>query len=337
MESKQEHIELVLKYFTGEINPDELGMLSSLLKSDNDLQAEFKEQNKIWNSIEKLSLQNDINTKAEWKKFQTKISKNITEIISFENRVEKNNSFKILKIAASFALIAVAGFIIYYFINKSDYKQIQLVSNTKIIERKLPDGTIVSLNANSNIEYPEHFAENKRTVKLLGQAFFNVTPDKSKPFIIDAGNVFVEVVGTSFFIKTNAGEKTLVVVSTGKVAVYKKDNTNDKIYVDPGEKAEFLNTQSDIIKSPNDDVNFIAWKTHKLVFNDKPLGEIVAQLNVVYQTDIRIVGLAISDCRITATFDNQSLDAVLKVLEATVDVKITGSGNKFVITGEGCR
>lgn len=337
MESKQEHIELIIKYFTGEIAPDELSMLSALLKSDVVLQNEFDEQNKIWNSVEKFAINNVININTEWEKLQLQISKQETKVISIGSRVEKKNTFGAFKIAATIALIAVTSFVIYYFTNKEDSNKIQLASTTIVLESKLPDGTVVSLNANSQIEYPEHFAENKRAVKLTGQAFFNVIHDKSRPFIIDAGNVFVEVVGTSFFVNTNAEGKTLVVVSTGKVTVYKKDNVNEKVYLEPGEKAEFIKTHGNITKSPNNDANFIAWKTHKFVFNDEPLGEIVTQLNSVYQANIRIEGNAISDCRITAAFDNQSLDAVLKVLEATVNLKITRSGNKFVITGSECR
>ena len=88
----------------------------------------------------------------------------------------------------------------------------------------LPDGSFVTLNKNSSIHYPKKFPGRKRNIELKGEAFFTVTPDKEKPFVISVNDVTVTVVGTSFNIKSVSG-KTQVVVESGIVQVTKNNKT----------------------------------------------------------------------------------------------------------------
>jgi ferric-dicitrate binding protein FerR (iron transport regulator) len=128
-----------------------------------------------------------------------------------------------------------------------------------------------------------------------------------------------------------------VVLTTGKVAVYYADKPEQKVILAPGERIEFPKANADFTKTVNTDENYMAWKTKKLVFSDQPLSNIVDQLNKVYHANISVSEPNLGDCRMTATFDHQELDAVLKVVEATLDVDIHKKGNTFVISGQGCK
>ena len=87
-----------------------------------------------------------------------------------------------------------------------------------------PDGSIVTLNRNSKLIFPKHFTKNVREVTITGEAFFDVKPNTSKPFIINAGNVQVKVLGTSFNVCAYPGTETVeVVVESGKVQVTRKN------------------------------------------------------------------------------------------------------------------
>ena len=124
------------------------------------------------------------------------------------------------------------------YMNNSGYfsKNITVIAGNdeKNIKVSLPDGSNIYLNRNSKFSYRKNFGEHRRDVKLTGEAFFEISPDASKPFIIDAGKARVKVVGTSFNVITNNTESDVeVFVKTGKVLV--SDNSGSQtIQLDPG-------------------------------------------------------------------------------------------------------
>ena len=107
--------------------------------------------------------------------------------------------------------------------------------------------------------------------------------------------------------------------------------------LEPGEKAEFSKAEQKITKSENNNENYMAFKTKKLVFSDTPLSEIVETLNSIYQSNIKLKNNNIAGCRITVSFDNQSLDAILNVLKATVDLNVNKTNSGIEISGNGCK
>ncbi|HTX88401.1 MAG TPA: FecR domain-containing protein, partial [Bacteroidales bacterium] len=167
---------------------------------------------------------------------------------------------------------------------------------------------------------------------------FEVKHDVSKPFVISSGNVNVEVLGTTFYVNTERADGKLeVILNSGKVAVYFSETPGNRVILTPGEKAEVSRDTRKIEKDVNDDPNWLSWKTGRLVFNNTPLGEIAQDLMRVYPVKIELTSPGISRCLVTATFENQSLESVLNVLKATLNVKITISGTTIMISGDACR
>ena len=142
--------------------------------------------------------------------------------------------------------------------------------------------------------------------------------------------------GTSFYINTHTlnGDFELVLTS-GTVELYFENQAGRERVLNPGEKA--IIHGDEIIISPNTDANYMAWKTRKITFNNEPLNSVAATLSKVYQADIRLGNASLARCRLTATFDNQSLESVLNVLKATLDVDVRNSGSLVEISGKGCR
>lgn len=337
MQTKQEHINIITRYFSGEASAEEIQVISNLLISDFSFRKEFNEQKEIWESVGIASIKKNIDPDAEWIKFKNTLQKKETAIIPFNKKKNSGKTPFLLKIAAIFIFAAIATVLIYTITNPPAVKQVQVASLNTFLEKKLPDGTVVNLNIRSTLEYPESFADTRREVKLSGHAIFNVTHDKEKPFIVDAGYIFIEVVGTSFSVEMENNGEIRVIVSDGKVAVYKKVAPEEKIYLTRGEMATFTGIHVPITRSVNKDENFNAWQTRRLVFNDESLSGIIDRLNEVYNTRIIIENHDIASCRVTATFDNQSLEAVLKVLKATIDIRVTKTGDVIMVSGEGCR
>jgi transmembrane sensor len=246
------------------------------------------------------------------------------------------NFVRYARIAAVFIFLTLSSIWLYTYLNKPQEKV--LTASNAAVEATLPDGSHVTLNSGSTINYPSKFSKDKRSISLQGEAYFDVTHDASHPFVISSGNVNIEVLGTSFYVNTNGPDgKVEVVLTSGKVAVYYADKPDQKVILTPGERIDFPKVEADVTKTVNTDENYMAWKTKKMIFSDQPLSLIVTQLNKVYHSDITISQSGIADCRMTATFDNQELDAVMNVIQATLDVEIHKKGNTFVISGNGCK
>ncbi|MFA4851711.1 MAG: FecR domain-containing protein [Bacteroidales bacterium] len=342
------YIDLITRYFAGEASAEEMVILFKLLKSDPANQKIFTEYQKTWSVVEKVKINNDIDIDEEWEKIKPLINNSLfrqeTKVVPIipiyaERTIGWNFFYKAVRIAAIFTVFAAISYVIYHYLNQPETKQ--LFAQTETIENKLPDGTSVTLNKGSSIEYPENFeADDKRTVTLKGEAYFNVTPDKTKPFIIAAEDIRVEVLGTSFYVSTDAAKgRVEVILTSGKVAVYHKDKPSECIILEPGEKAEFSKTEGKISKSENDDANYMAFKTKKLVFSDTPLSEVVLDLNKVYHSNITIKNNTLANCPVTTTIDANisNLDGALDILNGTLFIKITKTNSGIEISGNGCK
>ena len=197
--------DLIAKYFAGELTGEGLSVLSAWLKSGIDNREAFNNYKQIWEIVEKSKIE-ALDTNAEWAKLKNKITtdqKSETKVIHLETGNTKNKSFfrQTMRIAAVILALLGLTFIILTF-TKHPPVQKQLMALNEKVEGKLPDGTNVTLNAGSTLNYPEKFKGKERAVKLTGEAFFEVTPNKSKPFKIAANEIMAMICTLSGLIKT---------------------------------------------------------------------------------------------------------------------------------------
>ena len=341
-ENSTYYTDLLTRYFSGEIQGDDLRLLSDWLKQDPKNEETFKQYQKTWQLVEKQNFHSSIDINQEWEFLQAKMATSGTveevKIVSINPQKAKSIHFlhKILKVAASVTILLATSFLLYlYFSNPSN---IVVTAQATTIEQTLPDGSIVSLHAGSQIIYPEKFASNKRIVELKGVAYFKVTHDKTKPFIVASGDARVEVLGTQFNVNTHSADGAMeVVLTTGKVSVYYEAKPKENVLLMPGEKAELDVEQKQIHKSANTDPNYMAWKTHILTFDNENLAQVISTLQEVYQTPILLSDNQLAGCRVTASFNNQTIESVLEVLKETLDLQINQNGNTIELTGKGCK
>lgn len=181
----------------------------------------------------------------------------------------------------------------------------------------LSDSTVIYLGAGSRIRYPEHFTGDTREISLSGEAFFDVTKNPKKPFIIHTGNIQTTVLGTSFKIEAFKDHPIAVEVVTGKVRVdhFKQNHILSLAVLTPGQTVTWDKGKAAIGQVVIDEVNL--WKDAKLVFNDSSLAEIAEELQRFYNLDIRFKNTAKSKERMTVTLDaSVSADKLLNVLAA---------------------
>ncbi len=320
--------ELTVKYLLGSITGKEKLVLENLRKSKPENNKIFEEIIKTWqlSGINKDIATIDVD--SEWDKFKQTVSGTAkTKQLSFK---------RIYNIAAIFIALAISLSVWYYYSSHETEKKLLAYQGPDTV--LLPDGSGISLNNNTVLKYSKHFeSENTRQVFLeSGEAYFEVTHNKLKPFVVNAGVLRIEVIGTSFNVNTATKDnKIIVTVNTGKVAIYEADKKNKKIILEAGDRGVFSKNSKKIEKTKNTDENYMAWKTKKFVFKNKKLKSIIKTLNQNYNTNI-ILDKNLEDCRYTSTFDKLSIDAILEILESTLDVTIKKNKDYIRIEGKAC-
>jgi transmembrane sensor len=193
---------------------------------------------------------------------------------------------------------------------------------------ELLDGTQVTLNANSKLEFPERFAGDTREVYLTGEAYFQVAHDAAHPFIVHTAVANTLVLGTSFNVKLidNRTEVTLV---EGKVDV-------GGVILKPNQQAIARSGGQPVEVRDIDVTAFVDWKDNILRFDNMPLGEAVTVLQDWYGVDITLEDPALAACTISATYRKETLKNVLTSVSYMLKLTYQQDGNKIVLQGRGC-
>lgn len=334
MKSESEHIEfldLITKKLSDEISLDEGQKLDDWLGQKKENQQIYDSYQATWNEMDRVKGKSSREIDMEWKRLEN--------AIDFGAAIQKTKERSLLgnmyRYAAVLLFMIVAAFVLYFYLNNNP--QQQLIAELQIQEVKLSEGSKVTVNSNSKLTYPKKFEKDKRVVVLSGEAFFEVAKDPNRPFIINVGEIRVEVLGTSFNVKALENHDNIeVTVSSGKVAVYRPENPDERVVLIEGQKAIFYKSTTKIEASINDNINFNAWKTKQIIFEDTPMPDVVRIINEIYKSDLKLLGGQLDECPVTTTFDNQSLESILNVLESTLDLKIERKGKGYEISGDGC-
>lgn len=321
------------RHFAGESTPAEDGLLAAWRKQDQRNEVEYQSSKKLFDAATrhyKKSIVPDIDVENEWNVFLTKVGdeKPVREL----KPVSAFSSF--LRIAATVLVLVVSGALVYYYATKQESVVFQTTANTETVT--LPDGSTVVLNRNSQIEYDTDFGDDNRNIALRGEAFFDVAKSPSLPFVISARNTTIEVVGTSFNVLAYDSIAAVeVIVKTGVVR-FTVPMLNKSVQLTPGEKGAFASDNNALEETVNEDPNYESWNTRKLVFNETHISEVIEAINKAYNTNVVLTGTVSDSCQLTVSFDNQSLDAVLNVLENTLNLTYRRVGNQIEIISAGC-
>ncbi|MEZ5069766.1 MAG: FecR domain-containing protein [Bacteroidales bacterium] len=175
----------------------------------------------------------------------------------------------------------------------------------------LPDGSLVVLNEGAILEYPKKF-RGDRSVRLDGEGFFQVMADPAHPFHVQSGSVRITVLGTRFNVKRNPGlDEVEVYVESGTVEVTSLNNAGSLLL----EKGQFARATGTLVsEAPQEELNYLAWYTKDFRFVDAPLEEVLRALELAYHVEIDADGSGIRELRITTTYSQQTLDAILETI-----------------------
>lgn len=294
----------------------------------------------IWEQI------HDRNPSVDWKKnpelqVKERIRSRIKDRISItrKSRIQTLGNY-FLKTAAVFLILSF-GYIIFNSIYKKEVVPVAILNrNTNSIQRAqvtLPDGTLVHLNVNSRLSFPEKFEQDSRMVQLEGEAFFEVTHDVDRPFLVQSSKLTTQVLGTSFNITSYAGEENNVTVKSGKVQVSLIDNEDQKVFLLPNESVTLPIDSQRLITEKVDAALVIGWTSGKLEFEGVPFNEVIARLEKYYHTPLLLNNFEKKGCLITASFENKGLNFILSNLQLLVDFKYReNEKGDFIIDFKSC-
>jgi len=178
----------------------------------------------------------------------------------------------------------------------------------------LADGTLINLNAGSSLRYPNGFkAEGNREVFLTGEAYFQVSHDAKRPFLVHTDDLEIEVLGTHFNVQAYADEKnsnTLLV--NGVVQVKQKSNPEDAVVLKPGMQASYTQGSKTLEIASVNTAPYIAWVKGQLYFDQADFPQIARILERKFDVQIQVNNTALKKEKFTAKFKAESLEQILK-------------------------
>jgi transmembrane sensor len=309
---------------------EEKGEQSDLLNRFMD--GDTSNSGKQWKDLKNMDSKEEINVDNAWNKVYSRLNEN--ELIKNERPARIIFMRPVLMRVAAVALILLCIGSAAVYMNNSGYfsKNITALAGNdqKNILVSLPDGSKIYLNRNSELIYRSNFGNRGRDVKLTGEAFFEIAPDVSKPFIIDAGKAKVKVVGTSFNVITNNRDSAVeVFVKTGKVVV--SDNSGSQtIQLDPGYVGIMDSKTSG--KTVNSDPNYMSWNTGLLVYTGQKLDVVFNDLKRVYNIDIIADDPDILENPWTSPIVNQKEETIIRIICLSFNLSYTKDGNVYHLT-----
>ena len=324
-EKHRDFNDLVIRYLSGELSPEEHSWFQAEFRKDTRKQELLDAYRKIWDSaVPEQSYDLD----AEWALMQKKLPRK-------GHGISRSLRFYSYRIAAVLVVGVMLTLSWTYFSRMMGMERV--LAEDVPVEVILEDGTEVIVNRHSSLRYSKSFDQEERKVYLSGEAWFDVATDSTMPFVIDAGTALVEVLGTSFNVNAYKDNPTVeITVESGLVALSSKEDQKDLIVMKAGSGGSYNRSQKSLKLIPTSDPNTISWKTRELFFDASTLREVAELLNKVYDTHIVIMNEELASCPITVTFRDQTLEAVLNVLELTLDLQATRAGDEIRLDGEGC-
>lgn len=318
-------IDLLIKYLSGRLDTHEAEKVSRWIDASDENYTRFQELKQAWErqNAPRHELSSE-EIERSWQKVRGETIAKTTDPAGDVAPIRRLTMFPLLRRVAAVLIVGLAiGYAVSTYFN-TQREPAHLVQTTETAKREvlLADGTMVWLNKSSSLGYDDDFNSTERVVHLEGEAYFEVAKDPARPFIIHSGDMAVRVLGTSFNVddRTTDG-KQLVTVTSGKVAVYDQGDLLNRVDLVRGEVAEFEKTTGRIIKTENRNLNVLAWKTGKLIFENNSLQSTLFTLEDHFNIKFEIPTDITDDYRFNASFDNQPLEEILQVMEVSLGLK----------------
>lgn len=336
MKQDYREIEALLPgYLSGDLSDSDRQFIEQWRTGSPENELFFQRSLKAWESLPLLHEMEQFDSFKALKKINLKIAN--SQKTGWWSSIQRVAAILILP------LMLCSGYLLFHSISLMEDQKGNIVMQTIssrqgiVSQIELSDGTKVWLNSGSSLQFPTQFHGASREVKLHGEAFFSVAKNEKLPFRVNAKDLNIEVLGTSFNVVSYDDEKqTEVVLVEGKVKLSTDNKRVEKglgIMV-PGQRSVY-DECNETVRSEQVNVDkYISWRDGNLIFRDDIMVDVVKRLSRWFNVDIVINDPEIRSYVYQATFRNESLVQVLNLLKisAPIDYKVTDA--KLLPNGE---
>ena len=241
----------------------------------------------------------------------------------------------ISKIAAILIIGLLLGLSVQYFKKAEPVYFTSIAPKGSVSQMVLPDNSIVYLNAGSQLKYTVEGVKGKREIFLDGEAWFDVTKNDKKPFVVHTPFYDVHVTGTQFNVKAyKSDDEITTILEEGSVHITSSENLKlaETTVLRPGEQLVYNAQRKTINVKVVETRMFTAWKDNKLIFINMNLKELFVVLERKYGVDIQVTNNLILDYHYDGTIKNETILEVLDLLKETLPVKYKIEGQTILIT-----
>lgn len=330
-ENNQQHAELIARYLSGEMDRQELELFENWISGFEGNYLLIKNMKKQWELMENYQPDKTPDAGKAWEKLQGRLQ--AENLIPAQTRKPKMVSVsRLLKVAAIAFILVSVGIAVYYGANRKaspEMVRINTANEPNTLIKTLADGSVIYLAGNSTFAFPVKFEPATRNVALKGEAFFDVSPNPAKPFIIETDEAFIEVLGTAFNVKTANGSDFELLVDRGKIKVTMKNNPSESELVAAGEK--LVLSKNTFLKSKRENGLRVGWFTKNMKFKDETLQDIINVINRNFNTTFVVANSGIGNRRLTVTFNNEPAATMTELICLTLNLKSRNANGYTVL------
>lgn len=306
---------LIARYLDNETTSDEKAMLDEWINSSQDNRRYFVHMVKAW-EYSHVSLQDE--------KYVTK------RFSHFEQFLFRRKIRRVIYAVSTAAAVALLIIAIRFIIPGSDESLLSETTDDQKREIVLPDGSVIWLNKNSLIQYPENFKLHRK-VYLTGEAYFDVTKNEGQPFVVETSDLTIQVLGTRFVVTDyHEGNVSETVLESGMIKLTAQ-KTGEELILQPGQMATHDRAMGETSLRPVDAHHFTDWIKDSLVFENTPLKDVFTQLEKWYGIKIICEDAGILQIPVSFSVDTEAKEEILSTLQIVVPFiwkEKTGLGEK---------
>ena len=316
-------IEKIVAYLDSRLTDDEVSSLQAWMLQSEQNRAYFEQIRNIYEMSERQLKISEISTETALQNVLQRIAPQRKKVIHREWLRRVAAILIIPLLVTSVIFLAQRGKNITEPDPAVNYIEFKVATGSRS-SFTLPDNTRIWLNSGTKIRYPDRFIGNERVIYVEGEAYIEVTSSKEQPFVVNTPTIQLRATGTKFHLADFADKEVKEVsLLSGKVAVGKKEDDNNTVLLldlKPGQHIEYSVTDHSTRIIEGDLYKYYAWKDNKTVFRNDLMTDVVKRLSNLYGIEIELQGEELKTYRYRATFEDESLNEILKLLKLSAPI-----------------
>lgn len=322
--------EIIDNFLMGKCTEEELRQVNTWISQSEENAHKLFRMEEIYH----LGRENYVSDKKKIEQTEKKLYK----ILSKEKQNKLLRIRTLMKYAAAIIIVLIIGTGANYWIQNSKINNsiiVETASNDNVKEVTLPDGSKVWLNQSTILKYPREFAKTERNVFLEGEAYFEVTKNHAKPFIVQSEAMRVKVLGTTFNFKCNkSGKSAEATLIEGEIEI-KGNHEEGMIVLSPGQKAELSRTNKRLTVKQVDARLDAVWYNNLIPFEKADIYSIAQTLERFYNVKIILApNIKIDNTYSGVLKRKDSIESVLKSLKNSIPIEYKIVGSSIFISAQ---